>query len=42
MNIDPRAWNLSPAEVRAFWISLAANAVLFLAVVIVLGRKGEA
>jgi hypothetical protein len=37
--MDPRTWNLSPAEVRAFWISLAANAVLFLAVAILLGRK---
>ena len=39
MNLDPSSWNLSPAEVRAFWISLAANAVLFLVLVILLGRK---
>ena len=39
MSLDPATWNLSPAEVRAFWISLAANAVLALVLVVVLGRK---
>ncbi len=39
MTFDPSSWNLTPAEVREFWISLAANAVLFLVLVILLGRK---
>lgn len=38
--MNPSEWNLTPAEVRAFWISLAANAVLALVLVLVLGRRG--
>lgn len=41
MALSPSSWNLTPAEVRAFWISLAANAVLFLVLVFLAGwRRG--
>ena len=37
--IAPSSWTLEPAEVRAFWISLAANAVLLVVVVVVFGAR---